>query len=300
MLAGSATRVKNAGIIYFNIYRFSHNRLSDDDIRRFVEQNEEFLTDLYRNYGKTNMDDYYFQYIKVKKNKNEQEWMDSLKIPSNAMIPSNMNQVNVNNMSNPIISPMGKQEYQPQQMNPMIRPQQNIRPQPNQPMNYQGNQQMNKPMMPFNNPMLMNLVRMRPQLLQNMQNMQNPQQVMPNFNMLDPNNPMTKNYMQFLRNPQLMQRMPNMQNIQNMFNQNMQQPMPNQTQGNINTSNENVPVTPPKVENKNLNISSFLTKINPFDKPNNVTNDNVQPKEQESERYFGMGSQSDEDGNLYK
>jgi hypothetical protein len=76
-----------ASNIYVNYFRFSHQRLSESDIKKFIQQNEDFLIDVYKNFGKTNMDDYLFQYISEKTNRNAKEYLESLRVPKTAMIP---------------------------------------------------------------------------------------------------------------------------------------------------------------------------------------------------------------------
>jgi len=47
--------------------RFAHNRLTYEEVKKFIETNEEFLNELLVQTGRTNMNDYFFQYIKEKK-----------------------------------------------------------------------------------------------------------------------------------------------------------------------------------------------------------------------------------------
>jgi hypothetical protein len=74
---------------------------------QFIEQNFEYIKDIYNNYGKSNMDDYFFQYIQAKFNQSEKEFRESMKVPNNAMLPVAMNQLNVN--VRPVNNPMMQQ-----------------------------------------------------------------------------------------------------------------------------------------------------------------------------------------------
>jgi hypothetical protein len=82
------------------LLRFSHSRLSEDDIKNFIETNEDFMNELYRHNGTSNMNDYYFQYIKEKKSQNIKEYLESLKVPSTAMLPPTTNLLNINQLPN--------------------------------------------------------------------------------------------------------------------------------------------------------------------------------------------------------
>ena len=58
------------------------------------------MNQLYKHNGTTNMNDYYFQYIKEKKSNNIKEYLDNLKVPSSAMLPPTTNLLNVNQVNN--------------------------------------------------------------------------------------------------------------------------------------------------------------------------------------------------------
>lgn len=85
-------------------FRFSHSRLTDDDIKTFIETNEEFMNELYRHNGTSNMNDYYFQYIKEKKSQNIKEYLENLKVPSTAMLPPTTSLLNINQLPNSYMS----------------------------------------------------------------------------------------------------------------------------------------------------------------------------------------------------
>jgi hypothetical protein len=174
--------------------KFSHNRLSEEQIKQFIEQNIDFLKDIYNLYGKSNMDDYFFQYIKEKHNQSEKEYRESIKVPSTAMIPGNMSQVNVNRQP---VMPMNVSGMPLNNIMPMGGVLPSIRPiggpQPTFygfPSAFQNNVGMpnNVPnMMPMNNilsnfpnmpNMTNNMPSVRPNILPNMLNVRqaNPQQ----------------------------------------------------------------------------------------------------------------------------
>lgn len=45
------------------------------------------------------MNDYYFQYIKEKKNQSVEKFLESLKVPTNSMLPQNASLLNINQLS---------------------------------------------------------------------------------------------------------------------------------------------------------------------------------------------------------
>ena len=107
---------------------------------------------MYKNYGKTNMDDFFFQYIKDKKNQSEKEFLDSLKLPSNVMIPANLNNIN-----KPIPKP-----FNPIIQHPQFKPNPRIIPPAMQMQMYNQNQMIMK--LPFIQQMMRNstIPRMMP------------------------------------------------------------------------------------------------------------------------------------------
>ena len=76
---------------------FSHNRLNQSEIMEFIKENENFLIETKKKYGKTNMDDFFDKYINEKNKNNEY-----LMIPDNI----NINDNNYNNNNNNLI-PIG-------------------------------------------------------------------------------------------------------------------------------------------------------------------------------------------------
>ncbi len=111
------------------------------------------------------MDDYFFQYIKEKKNQSEKEFLDSLKLPSNAMIPNNLNQININR---PIPKP-----FNPIIQHPQLKPNPRIIPPAMQMQMYNQNQIMMK--LPFIQQMIRNsaIQRMIPPQQSNGKNLSN-------------------------------------------------------------------------------------------------------------------------------
>lgn len=77
--------------------------------------NEEFMNQLYKHNGMTNMNDYYFQFIKEKKSNNVKEYLENLKVPSTAMLPPTTSLLNVNQVNNFI-----QRTVLPANMNPNI------------------------------------------------------------------------------------------------------------------------------------------------------------------------------------
>lgn len=80
--------------------RFSHKRLNEEELHRFIEQNEDFLHELRQTIGRTNMDDYFDNYLKEKNKNINLNVYQNIQVPRNAMIPAQMNPVNINNISN--------------------------------------------------------------------------------------------------------------------------------------------------------------------------------------------------------
>jgi hypothetical protein len=181
--------------------------LNEDDIKNFVEQNEEFLIEHYKLHGKTNMDDYLNQRIQERTNLSLEEFLDKIKIPSTAMIPSKMNQANLNQIRNPALIPKTFPNIQKQNMQMPNYPQDNI-----------GNMQ------PGNLPNLGtmqnfgNYQNMTGQRLPNVAMNMPPRFIPPGMNM----NPMIVQQQQqmMMKNPMLMQMM-RPQFMQNMMRMNM-------------------------------------------------------------------------------
>ena len=75
--------------------RFSHSRLTEEEVIKFIEQNEEFLSEVHKSIGRTNMDEFYYHYISEKKKQ-----MANKEIEDNAaksvMIPQIMAQIGGN------------------------------------------------------------------------------------------------------------------------------------------------------------------------------------------------------------
>ena len=98
------------------------------------------MNDIYKNNGTTNMNDYYLQYIREKKNGNVKEYLENLKVPSNAMLPPSTSQLNMNQQNiyqqrmmlpanirnNPVNNNLLKNGY-----NTMFNPNPNFYPNPN-------------------------------------------------------------------------------------------------------------------------------------------------------------------------
>ena len=69
----------------FENCKFSHKRLNEDEINLFIKENEDFLMETKKKFGRTNMDDFFNQYL-MKKNPT---------VPSNAMLPEILKNENV-------------------------------------------------------------------------------------------------------------------------------------------------------------------------------------------------------------
>jgi len=181
--------------------------LNEDDIKNFVEQNEDFLIEHYKQYGKTNMDDYLNQHIQERTNLSLEELLDKIKVPSTAMIPSNMNQVNLNQIRNPAIIPRVFPNIQKQNMQRPNVPQDNI-----------GNIQPGNLPNLGNMPNFGNYPNLTGQRLPNVAMNMPPRFMPPGINM----NPMMLQQQQemIMKNPMLMQMM-RPQLMQNMMRMNM-------------------------------------------------------------------------------
>lgn len=69
------------------ITSFSHKRLeSEEEINKFINQNEPFIEEIYKKFGKTNLDDYYINHLKSKKGSN-------LNAEYKTTLPSGVNQL---------------------------------------------------------------------------------------------------------------------------------------------------------------------------------------------------------------
>lgn len=69
----------------FDQCRFSHERLNDEAIFPFIKENEQFLFEIRKKYGATNMDDFFNYYLKQKN-----------ALPDNVMIPDCIKNVDLN------------------------------------------------------------------------------------------------------------------------------------------------------------------------------------------------------------
>jgi hypothetical protein len=187
------------------------------------------------------MDDYFFQYIKEKKNQTEKEYLESIKVPSTAMLPGNANQTNVNVKPIMPLNVLNNNSIRPINT---FNPNTGFRPsmQPMMPTNINNNVNMIRPSVPFMNfpnPM------MQPNL--RMPNMMMPGQfAMPNMNVS--NN---------IANPLLQ--------INSFLNQNKQ--LANTPQFQMMLQNMNRIASQ---ANANNNISSFINKVNVFQKPSTI------------------------------
>jgi hypothetical protein len=162
---------------------------SDEEILKFIEENEEYITDMYKTYGKTNLDEYYLQYLKEKK-------IEDIKVPSNAMLPGNLTNVNkpqMNQLRPQFMPRMPMYASQPNmmqhnQMQPNMMQQNQMHPNMMH-HNLMYQQMQNNPIHPNTHP--------------------NPIQALPN-NMLMFQNQMLRNPLihQMIRNPQAMRLIP--------------------------------------------------------------------------------------------
>lgn len=105
--------------------------------------NEDFLNELYRSNGTTNMNEFYFNYLNEKKAKQMKESFEASKPPSSAMLPQGVNPLkpngqfpnfpqnvnpglpmnpnNLNQMRNPFMMNQQQQYYQSMMMNNRMR-----------------------------------------------------------------------------------------------------------------------------------------------------------------------------------
>ena len=179
--------------------KFSHQRLSEEDIYKFIEQNEEFLMHLYRTMGRTNMDDFLQRYLQDKKKTPEQ--IKSILPPSNVMLPQSLQQAPSGSMTN-LPSVQNMQPNMPQNM-PQNIPQ-NM--QQNIPQNIQQNMQQ---MMQQNLPQQFPMQQMFNPRMPTNANVR-PQMPLPMLNPAQLNAMMTANpafFMNFMRNPNAFQGM---------------------------------------------------------------------------------------------
>jgi hypothetical protein len=221
---------------------YSHERLSPEGIRRFLEQNEEFIIQVYKSCGKTNMDDFFFQHISNKFQQDAHTYLEGVKVPKATMIPSSMSQTNLNS---PQIINLNFQKKFPNPINQMNQ------------MNPQTMQQnINLPM--FNNPNN-----------QFLRGNYNPQMI--NMNMIKPLiNPHMLSQMNMINSmvrasplPQNMNMMNNMNSITHSMNQ-------GHMGGNINMQNMQIQQNSfSRASINNIPFSSIIGNkvVNPFQKP---------------------------------
>jgi len=162
----------------FILNRFSHVRLSEEEINKFLQDNEEFMFDLQKTNGKTNMDDYFYKYLQEKNKLLDEKNMD-LKLPFQTVLPNNLIPVNVQTKF--------ASNIQNNNM-PNINP--NIHSQMNNMMNNQNNLKINIPnifsnsnfSMSYNNQNMQNFNKIV--LQQNQQRLQQQSNINMNFNNL--------------------------------------------------------------------------------------------------------------------
>jgi hypothetical protein len=172
--------------------------ITDEEIMKFIEDNEEYLADLYKTYGKSNLDEYYFRYMKEKKN-------EDIKIPSNVMLPGNLTNLNMSTQIRPQFMPrmpmypMPQNTIYPRPINPMQQNQMQFNPLQSNPMQL--------------NPTQSNTIQSNPMQSNSMQ--MNPMQAFQNNMLLQFQNQMLRNPLihQMLRNPQAMRLITPPQNI---------------------------------------------------------------------------------------
>jgi hypothetical protein len=70
--------------------KFSHRLLeTPEEINRFIDDNEQFLADLYKREGKTNLGDYYLKRVREKEEALSKKQLSGLMIPPSLLGPSN-------------------------------------------------------------------------------------------------------------------------------------------------------------------------------------------------------------------
>lgn len=176
------------------------------------------------------MDDYLRQYIQDKKNLSFDEFLDKIKIPQSAMIPTGMSQVNLNQLRNPMNMPkmpINNMPYLPKDTENIP---QNIQTLKNIPQNFPV--PTNQARMSMFNPRFMP-PNMNPMLLQQQQ-----QQMLMK-------NPMFMQWMrpQLMQNMMMMKMMNNNQPTRNLANQQMMNPQ----QANMNHMNMPIHINPSQI-----------------------------------------------------
>jgi hypothetical protein len=70
--------------------KFSHRLLeTPEEINRFIDDNEQFLSDLYKREGKTNLGDYYLKRVREKEEALSKKQLSNLMIPPSLLGPAN-------------------------------------------------------------------------------------------------------------------------------------------------------------------------------------------------------------------
>lgn len=70
--------------------KFSHKLLeTPEEINRFIDDNEQFLADLYKREGKTNLGDFYLRRVREKEEALNKKQLSSLMIPPSLLNNSN-------------------------------------------------------------------------------------------------------------------------------------------------------------------------------------------------------------------
>ena len=199
-------------------------RLIEEDIDKFLEENEDFMIEIQKTNGKTNMDDYFFKYLQQKKKLTEEKNYDNLKLPFKTAIP--VNQFSLNNQPNFQSGNLQNLKFPPT-MNSMMQPvNMNLINNPNLKLNFPFNQNLigKNANVAINNPNLQNINKLllQQQVHQRMGPQNNMQINNANFNNLI-NNPNFNNQANLLGLKNLANNFSNLP-IQNMINSNQQIP----------------------------------------------------------------------------
>ena len=139
-------------------------RLSEEELNKFLEDNEDFMFEIQKTNGKTNMDDYFHKFLQEKKKLSDEKNLESVNLPFQTAMPGS--QFPLNNQAT-----YAANLKFPSAMNPMMQPlNMNVMSNPNLKLNFPFNQNLiANANMGMNNPNLQNVNKLllQQRMLQN-------------------------------------------------------------------------------------------------------------------------------------
>lgn len=223
-------------------------RLNEEDINKFLEDNEDFMFDIQKTNGKTNMDDYFHKYLQEKKKLTEEKNVDNINLPFQTALPSG--QFPINNQAN-FAANLTNLKFAPA-MNPMMQQMNmNLMNNPNLKLNFPFNQNLiaNTNMAMNNNPNLQNINKL---LLQQQAQQRMQQNNLPIKNI---------NFNNLINNPNFANQA-NLQGLKNLANNFPNLPIKNVLNNNMINANAQIPNFNNMQNFQNLKNNMIMNNIN--------------------------------------